>query len=422
MKITTVIASGLIASTLWAPALQAQSLKSAGPPAEFPPASYKGSQYVDSRGCMYIRAGIDGVVDWVPRLSQTRKQICGQTPTRVAGTTTSRPAPQAELITLPQSQQPAAAAARVQTQPKPAKPAAAAATATAVAPAAKPAAAKPAAVKPKPVPAAAPTPAPAAPAQPACEGVSSLSAQYMNPGARCGPQESSPSIYVPPQSSMMLTPNTRVMPAHVYQQRRLSRGLEVPAGYRRVWEDDRLNGQRTVRTLKPAVITHSVTAPQGYAYVKRDDDRHNPNRGLRTPGGDQQMAMVWSNTVPRRLVELPLDRPVVKASYAVARSPVEASNGVMRLSTRSAPDAAAPAPQAERRRYVRAATYSDEGLAKAEAQRLSALGLPVRLGHLIRGQTAYKVVLAGPFTGNTSAEAALAAVRGAGFSGARLSK
>lgn len=407
MKITTVIASGLIASTLWAPALQAQSLNSAGPPAEFPPDSYKGSQYVDSRGCMYIRAGIDGVVDWVPRLSRDRKQICGQTPTGVAGASARNPAPQAEMITLPQSQQPAAqpVAAAKPAKPEPAKtqPAAAAA-----APAAAPQKA-----------AQAPAPAPAAPAEPACDGVSALSAQYMNKGARCGPQEISPNIYVPPQSHMRLTPNTRVMPVHVYQQRRLSRHLEVPPGYRRVWEDDRLNTRRTVRTLKPAVITSNGTAPQGYAYVMRDDDRHNPNRGLRTAEGDAQMAMIWTSTVPRRLVEKPLDRPVVKASYLAATAPAEAA-AVMRLSTRSAPDA--PAPQGLRRRYVRAATFADADLARAEAQKLAALGLPVRLGHLKRGGAAYKVVLAGPFTGGAKAEAALAKVRGAGYSGARLSR
>lgn len=416
MKITTVIASGLIASTLWAPALQAQSLNTAGPPAEFPPASYKGSQYVDSRGCMYIRAGIDGVVDWVPRLSRDRKQICGQTPTRVAGTSTARPAPQAELITLPQAQRPApAATAKVQTQAKPAVPAAPAATAAASAP-------KPVKAAPKPVPAAVPAAAaPAAPVKPSCEGVSALSAQYMNPGARCGPQASSPNVYVPPQSHMQLTPNARVMPVHVYQQRRLSRHLEVPEGYRRVWEDDRLNGQRTVRTLKPAVITQNgAYAPDGYTYVEREDDRYNRQRGLRTPDGDQQMAMVWTNTVPRRLVELPLDRPVVTASKAAARSPAETTNGVMRLSTRSAPDAPAPA-ELPRRRYVRAATFADPALANSEAQKLAALGLPVRLGNLERSGQAYKVVLAGPFDGSEAA-AALAKVRGAGYGGARLSK
>jgi cell division protein FtsN len=207
----------------------------------------------------------------------------------------------------------------------------------------------------------------------------------------------------------------------VYQQRRLSRHLEVPEGYRRVWEDDRLNGRRTMRTLKPAVITSSVSAPQGYVYVERDDDRYNPQRGLRTAGGDQQMAAVWTDTVPRKLVELPLDRQIVKSSYAAARSPAEADQSVMRLSTRSAPDAGA-VQEMPRKRYVRAATYADAADAAAAAKKLSALGLPVRLGNLTRGGTLYKVVLAGPFTVSGNAEQALTRVRRAGYGGARLSK
>ena len=59
---------------------------------------------------------------------------------------------------------------------------------------------------------------------------------------------------------------------------------------------------------------------------------------------------------------------------------------------------------------------------KAAARKLAAAGLSVRLGTVSRKGQPYKVVLAGPYQDKAQAAAALAEVRQAGFSGARLSK
>ena len=50
-------------------------------PAELPSVEYQGQSYVDSKGCIFLKAGYGGEASWVPRVSQDRKPICGQTPT-----------------------------------------------------------------------------------------------------------------------------------------------------------------------------------------------------------------------------------------------------------------------------------------------------------------------------------------------------
>jgi hypothetical protein len=80
------IKAALAALLVSAVSASAQGLQ-VTPPAEVPPASYDARQYVDSRGCVYVRAGVDGAVNWVPRVGRDRQPICGQTPSLV------RPAP-----------------------------------------------------------------------------------------------------------------------------------------------------------------------------------------------------------------------------------------------------------------------------------------------------------------------------------------
>ncbi|UWQ84878.1 SPOR domain-containing protein [Leisingera caerulea] len=404
MKITRIIALAIIAGTSGAAGVQAQTLRPTSPPAEYPPASYDGRQFVDSRGCVYIRAGIDGNVTWVPRVTRSRKQICGMQPTELAGTTRQQPRAAApELITLEPSQQPAQTAAA---QPAPAAqaesaPAAAAPPPTAVT-TAKPRR-TPQTTSARPAPAAAPGPA-------VKEVVQAAPAPALAPAAAA------------PQSSVALTPNTRVVQTHIYQDRRLSNSFQVPQGYRPVWTDGRLNPQRAVRTVRPAVLNGAAKVPPGYLLVERGDGRLNPMRGLRSPQGDAQMARIWTDGVPRKLVKPPLDRPTVNLPRDARRSPAEAGASELRISTRSAPGTAAPKPAVTAQRYVRAATYASAEQARAAARKLAGAGLQVRLGTVSRKGRPYKVVLAGPYRNSGQAAAALARVQRAGFSGARLSR
>lgn len=49
-------------------------------PAELPPKDYAGQQYVDSKGCLFLRAGPKGDESWVPRVTRDGLPICDQPP------------------------------------------------------------------------------------------------------------------------------------------------------------------------------------------------------------------------------------------------------------------------------------------------------------------------------------------------------
>lgn len=76
MKLTKLVALAILSGAVTAGAAYAQT-RPGSEPAEFPDASYKGKQYVDSKGCVFIRAGIDGNVSWVPRVTRSRTGVCG---------------------------------------------------------------------------------------------------------------------------------------------------------------------------------------------------------------------------------------------------------------------------------------------------------------------------------------------------------
>lgn len=427
-----------------------QSLREAGPPAEFPPASYDGRQYVDSRGCVYIRAGLDGNVTWVPRVTPDRQHICGAEPTF------SQASPAATASAEPQvaeaTPEPARAAPAVDTRRAAAERRAAnqrQAEARRQADARRAAAARQAEARRK------------AEAQRqaelttqlrasagkrvrilTCDAASGRESAVVTAAngvrLRCGPRDAaetgrvadmgghrrempghSTTIIYRTADGRTVSGKARIVPRHLYQAADAShRRVRVPEGYRPAWKDDRLNPRRAEQTLD----------------------------------GRAQMRLVWTDTVPRRLVDPRTGRDVradhpklfypftdleTQEAYLSMRGRVlvlKAADGRVKLvprrdvggaagtvSTRSAAAVRRAAPQgpdgfgAVDHRFLQIGLFRSRDEAYAAGRRLAGLGMTVRFGTLVRGSERTPTLVAGPFADAAGLSRAAESARAAGM-------
>ncbi|WP_299024759.1 SPOR domain-containing protein [uncultured Sulfitobacter sp.] len=457
MKLTRLVVIALISGSLSAGAAMAQT-RPGSEPAEFPPSSYKGKQYVDSKGCVFIRAGIDGNVSWVPRVTRKRSGVCGFKPTFAGAVSEPTPVETAAStqITIPA---PVAAAAT----PKPvSRPAPKRVVRAAPAPKPKPKVVRQVAKRPPPIVEKVAQPAPvmrktvkvAQSGNAACSGASAISSRYLQRGklaVRCGPQtapivgariSSAPvpraaapvvvrrEVAAAPQQPVRVSQHRRIVPRHVAVKRVNTTNVHVPRGYKKVWTDGRLNPKRAEQTL----------------------------------AGHKAMNLIWTSTVPRRLINqadgsdvtasVPLVYPYT--DYAaqqrnlgevtivqrngqtlkrIVRNVTDVFSAPQRqarvatvqrqptYSSRSAPKAAPKAtakraqPKAEvaGRGFVQVGAFTDTEAAHRLAKKVQRMGMPVRVGRYTRNGQTTRLVIAGPFGGQGDVSRAVNRLRGAGY-------
>jgi hypothetical protein len=199
-------------------ATNAQSLRANTGPAEFPPASYTASQYVDSKGCVYIRAGVDGAASWVPRVTRDRQIVCGFQPSLASAPAAPMPV-----------QNPVAVSAPVTSAPV---------------------------VRPAPVTQTVPAPR-------------STSMQASRTVTLVRPPADPKVVDLSNAAASGVGPTDRLIPKHVYLSQQKTQGFKTPKGYKPAWDDGRLNPRRAEQNLTGIVATK----------------------------------LIWTDTVPRRLVD-----------------------------------------------------------------------------------------------------------------------
>lgn len=403
---------------------QAQTIAQIGDPAENPPAGFKGDQFVDSRGCVFMRISNGATTGWYPRVNGSHKVVCGYPPT-------FGPKPVIEMA----DETPVAPAKPVAVKPAPVVVAAAPAV-----PKAAPGAPTPT-VASRMMPAAAPVVA--APivvaAQPA-PYVAAPPASYQVATSTTIPQGSIGCFRSAPVAEVVTLRNggtavvcTRgdgtatgwrspIYPAGAP----VGAALHIP-GTTQGATYARVAPAGTALASAAPVTRAPVAVPAGYK-LAWDDDRLNPLRGQGTAAGQAAQDQIWTRKVPATLVAeaggnyVPVPpvykSQVTKSTMNAAPAPAKGTKlTASTMNSATAPVAAAkPASAAASAKlWVQVGSFGVPANAQGAASRLGALGLPVGKSNMTKGGKSLQIVFAGPFASAAEAQRAVALARQAGF-------
>ncbi len=380
----------------------AQTLRASSGPAETPPSSFTGQSYVDSRGCMYIRAGYDGNVSWIPRVTRGRIQVCGQKPSlggRAAKTAkTTIKTPRIATVTTALGTPPA------RTKRK-----------------------------------------------------------KINWNWFGAPRKTKVKIATvrAPVLASKLKPKTRIVTIAPSSPRN-TRNVRIRTTPQAVHPADYYNGRlgRNGVAGQTVQVTRAqpYVLPAGYKSLLAPDIA-NARRGIGTAQGQAQMDLLWTQTTPRRLIDVTTGRDMtvqlaqIKYPYtsvtASTRSFVVAgTTSVHRKHKKKRPlDAASPLnmievddvsafdptvksriPKIELKaaamaeaaafRFVQVATFGVSANASRTIARFNTDGISAVSRPYTRKGKVYAIVMLGPFKDGGALKSALASARGAGFSDA----